>query len=103
MPCLRAFWEEICLPEGVRGPVESWALRRLAAIWAGEAIGGESFPGDMEQDGTGGDEIQGTNVPEGNRRRGYEAGSRALCYPLLFQPGWRRSTCCGRKRRRHAG
>src|SRR5579884_1908017 len=38
MPCLRAFWEEVCLPEGVRGPVESWALRRLAAIWAGEAM-----------------------------------------------------------------
>lgn len=30
--CLRAFWEARALPAGVRGPVECWALARLAAV-----------------------------------------------------------------------
>jgi hypothetical protein len=29
-PCLRAFWEERALPSEVRGPVDFWALARLA-------------------------------------------------------------------------
>jgi len=30
-PCLRAFWAERDLPDGVTGPVDFWALRRFAA------------------------------------------------------------------------
>jgi hypothetical protein len=36
-PCFRAFWAERALPSGVRGPVERWALARLAARRRGEA------------------------------------------------------------------
>ena len=38
MPCLEAFWEEAALPSGVRGPVESWALARLASSCAVETV-----------------------------------------------------------------
>src|SRR6266566_3231028 len=33
-----ALVEDWALPSGVRGPVEDWAFRRLAAIWASVAI-----------------------------------------------------------------
>ena len=37
MPDLRAFREEAALPSGEVGPVDFWALRRLASIcaWVG--------------------------------------------------------------------
>jgi hypothetical protein len=38
-PCLREFWEDLVLPEGVRGPVDFWELRRLAASLRGESLG----------------------------------------------------------------
>src|SRR5271157_1455841 len=38
MPCFTAFMRETARPSGVRGPVDSWALRRLAAIWAREGV-----------------------------------------------------------------
>src|SRR6266404_786882 len=34
MPDLRALREEAALPSGEVGPVDFWALRRLALIWA---------------------------------------------------------------------
>src|SRR5262249_33726085 len=37
-PCLVAFWEDAALPSGVRGPVECWALARLASICAEDDI-----------------------------------------------------------------
>jgi hypothetical protein len=30
------FWEEVARPDSLVGPVECWALARLAASWAGE-------------------------------------------------------------------
>src|SRR5882757_5904178 len=38
MPVLKAFWEEIALPSGVRGPVHFCAFRRFAAICLSVAI-----------------------------------------------------------------
>ena len=37
---LTAFKEDLALPSGVLGPVESWELARLAASWEGE-MGGD--------------------------------------------------------------
>jgi hypothetical protein len=37
-PCLTAFWATLALPSGVRGPVEFWALARLATTWASVAM-----------------------------------------------------------------
>jgi hypothetical protein len=34
MPDLRALRDEAALPSGEVGPVDFWALRRLALIWA---------------------------------------------------------------------
>ncbi len=34
MPDFRALSEEVALPSGDLGPVDFWALRRLALIWA---------------------------------------------------------------------
>src|SRR6266508_1964379 len=42
MPCFRAFLETFFFPAGVRGPVDFWALARLAARRLGE-IGGLRF------------------------------------------------------------
>src|SRR5258708_3030968 len=44
-PCLRAFWEEAALPSSVRGPVECWALARLAADWVDVDMGILLFAG----------------------------------------------------------
>src|SRR5439155_15233333 len=35
-PCLRAFWETVCLPWGVRGPVDFLEFWRLAASFLAE-------------------------------------------------------------------
>jgi hypothetical protein len=38
MPCFRALKREADLPSAERGPVDIWALARLAAICAGVAM-----------------------------------------------------------------
>ena len=40
LECLGPFWAEMSLPSGVRGPVESLALARLAASWASDRLRG---------------------------------------------------------------
>src|SRR5690349_12661675 len=37
-PCLKAFWLAAALPSGVTGPVERWALARLASICFSDAM-----------------------------------------------------------------
>jgi len=39
MPDLRALSEEAALPSGDLGPVDFWAFRRLALIWASVDMG----------------------------------------------------------------
>src|SRR5271165_1454861 len=38
IPCLQAFWATAALPSSVLGPVDNWALRRLASICFSEAM-----------------------------------------------------------------
>jgi hypothetical protein len=52
MPVLRALRLEAALPWGDLGPVDFWALRRLASIWRRDAMADE-YHGDMEGFGLG--------------------------------------------------
>ena len=42
-PCFNGFRRILALPSGVRGPLDFWALRRLAAICFGVDIGSSAF------------------------------------------------------------
>jgi hypothetical protein len=55
-PVLKAFLLDTDLPSGVRGPVECWALRRLASICFWDDMEslvsfGHNLPGELRGDG----------------------------------------------------
>jgi hypothetical protein len=65
-PCLKEFWLAAALPSGVRGPVERWALRRLARICFSDATRGSpdgSVAGEGRNPGCG-------NAGTGEQRKG---------------------------------
>src|SRR5580700_620826 len=50
-PCWKALRLDVCLPAAVTGPVEDWALRRLASSWTADVM--ECLSGRLEHGGCG--------------------------------------------------
>jgi hypothetical protein len=61
-PVLMAFRQDLALPSGVLGPLDSWALARLAASWEGEMAGAEPDPSLLWRLGMGDGEISEGDV-----------------------------------------
>src|SRR5579872_2961585 len=88
-PCLSAFSFEASLSASVRGPVQSWALRRLASIWAADDMRMSSIRADwsMGAEGAGRSRLGsdwkeeeyffGVEVTRGAERRKRSQGLRA--------------------------
>jgi hypothetical protein len=61
-PVLTAFRQDLALPSGVLGPLDSWALARLAASWDGEMVGVGADPSLRSGLGMGGAEGEETEL-----------------------------------------
>jgi hypothetical protein len=61
-PVLTAFRQDLALPSGVLGPLDSWALARLAASWEGEMAGAGHGPSLRSALGIGDGEISEGDV-----------------------------------------
>src|SRR5579872_6096039 len=87
-PCLSAFSFEASLSASVRGPVQSWALRRLASIWAADDMRMSSIRADwsMGAEGAGRSRL-GSDWKEVEYIFGVEVTRGARRHPRLFEGG----------------